>query len=153
MTDRCDYCGDEGVAVETLGFDERGTDSLGGFWRVGRVCEDCRERWLMPTLRWFFSKGGGTNPSPWLKPPNDGAFAELKSPGAVFRAFTAESGTTHVAREVRTGPALGWRSFCVALCGVSAFAEPEDRTRPLDGRGESVVCGRCRAADDRGWVL
>lgn len=141
----CDLCGGEGP-TETLGWarypldepDDRGDG--GDLWRLARVCEACRDGKVTPTLRHLFDDGGLSLEG---ARPTDREWRVEVPRGSVFWAFETGRGTTHIARSVRTGPALGWRSRCVAECGIEADADPDAKAAPLSGAREGVICGRC----------
>ena len=95
----------------------------------------------MPTLRALFGDGA-LNLEPW---DSEKYLSKVpKRLSTVFRTFETEAGTTHIVENVESGPAFGWRSFCTARCGVSAFAEPEAQNAPIESDEESVICGRCQ---------
>lgn len=145
----CDLCGERG-AVETL---ELGRSAAvynpdPEPWRLGRVCERCRDERLLPTLRHLFRDG-----TPWLDEPH-GPGVETVQPEPPHRFFVfrkPDRETTHVARRVYRGPALGATTVCVGHCGIDARVEPDGRTLALSARDEGIiVCGRCaRFAPER----
>lgn len=141
MKQVCDMCGESGPSVRVLSHSAVGPDAAGSDepWRVARACGSCLEGKVMPTLRWLF---GG---SPWMSGSGPGRYAVDPPMGSLFRSFETGAGTTHVAAEVLTGPALGFRTLCVAECGIEAVAVPNAKSALLESRGEGV-CSRCEAS-------
>lgn len=143
MADRtCDLC-ERRDAEQWVGAADDATGHR--FFRHAAVCEPCMTERVLPALRWLFGDGGhNLNAAP--DDPEEAATRLNTGDGGVYMSFRPGGGQReHVVAEAKSGPPFGHRPFCVALCGVSAFAEPETRSVPLSERGEGVVCQRCAA--------
>jgi len=144
MADRtCDLCGDR-PASQWVGAADDPTGNR--FFRHAAVCSLCMDERVLPSLRWLFGDGGhNLNAAP--DDPEEAATHLNAGGGGVYMTFRADAGSKeHVVAEAKSGPPFGGRTFCVAHCGVSGFAEPATRSLPLSERGGGETCERCAAA-------